>query len=202
VSASPNLTVVTDALCQRAYVRRDETAVGVEFRTGGEDVCEGGREEHPRRRRDRVAANAAALRGWDRILLAEARIPIVQDLPGVGENLHDHLQIRMQYKVKNVRTLNELANSFWGKAAMALEYFAVPHRPLTMPPSQLGAFARSDPVAADAEHRMARAAALARQVRRPAAPFPRSRRASATCGPLRAAGADRSADPGTIPRSS
>jgi choline dehydrogenase len=66
-------------------------------------------------------------------------------LPGVGENLHDHLQIRMQYKVKNVRTLNELANSPWGKLAMGLEYLLFRTGPLTMPPSQLGAFARSDP---------------------------------------------------------
>jgi choline dehydrogenase len=78
-------------------------------------------------------------------LLEKHQIGIVQDLPGVGENLHDHLQIRMQYKLKNARTLNGLANSFWGKAAMALEYFAFRTGPLTMPPSQAGAFARSDP---------------------------------------------------------
>ena len=69
-------------------------------------------------------------------------IPVVHDLPGVGENLHDHLQIRMQYKVKNVKTLNGIANSLWGKAAMALEYFAFRTGPLTMPPSQAGAFAQ------------------------------------------------------------
>src|ERR1700704_5801037 len=51
----------------------------------------------------------------------------------------------MQFKVKNVRTLNGIANSFWGKAAMALEYFVFRTGPLTMPPSQAGAFARSDP---------------------------------------------------------
>jgi choline dehydrogenase len=63
----------------------------------------------------------------------------------VGENLHDHLQIRMQYKVSSVETLNERANSLWGKAAMGLEYLLFRTGPLTMPPSQLGAFARSDP---------------------------------------------------------
>ena len=51
----------------------------------------------------------------------------------------------MQYKVKNVKTLNGIANSLWGKAAMALEYFAFRTGPLTMPPSQAGAFAKSDP---------------------------------------------------------
>jgi choline dehydrogenase len=78
-------------------------------------------------------------------LLQKRGIGVVHHLPGVGENLHDHLQIRMQFKVKNVRTLNGVANSFWGKAAMALEYFAFRTGPLTMPPSQAGAFARSDP---------------------------------------------------------
>ena len=78
-------------------------------------------------------------------LLSRHRIGTVHDLPGVGENLHDHLQIRMQYKVRNVKTLNGVANSFVGKAAMALEYFLFRTGPLTMPPSQAGAFARSDP---------------------------------------------------------
>jgi choline dehydrogenase len=78
-------------------------------------------------------------------LLKKHGIPVVRELPGVGENLHDHLQIRMQYKVKNVKTLNGVANSLLGKAAMAFEYFAFRTGPLTMPPSQAGAFARSDP---------------------------------------------------------
>jgi choline dehydrogenase len=78
-------------------------------------------------------------------LLKRHEIKPVQALPGVGENLHDHLQVRMQYKVKNVRTLNEMANSLWGKAAMGLEYLLRRTGPLTMPPSQLGAFAKSDP---------------------------------------------------------
>jgi choline dehydrogenase len=140
-----NLTVVTDAMVTR--VRFDgRTAVGVEFRTGGEErFAKAGRE---------VILAAGAI-GSPQILqlsgvgsgslLQKHGIPIVQDLAGVGENLHDHLQIRMQYKVKNVRTLNELANSYWGKAAMGLEYLLFRTGPLTMPPSQLGAFARSDP---------------------------------------------------------
>jgi choline dehydrogenase len=78
-------------------------------------------------------------------LLNRLQIPLIHDLKGVGENLQDHLQIRMQYKVKNVKTLNGVANSLFGKAAMALEYFAFRTGPLTMPPSQAGAFAKSDP---------------------------------------------------------
>jgi choline dehydrogenase len=77
-------------------------------------------------------------------LLNQFGIKPVQNLPGVGENLHDHLQIRMQYKVHGVKTLNTMANSLWGKAAMGLEYLLKRTGPLTMPPSQLGAFARSD----------------------------------------------------------
>ena len=78
-------------------------------------------------------------------LLNRYQIKTIQNLPGVGENLHDHLQIRMQYKVKGVRTLNELANSLFGKATMGLDYLFRRRGPLTMPPSQMGAFAKSDP---------------------------------------------------------
>ncbi len=78
-------------------------------------------------------------------LLKKHQIKTVQNLPGVGENLHDHLQIRMQYKVHGVKTLNTMVNSLWGKAAMGLEYLFRRTGPLTMPPSQLGAFAKSDP---------------------------------------------------------
>ncbi len=71
-------------------------------------------------------------------------VPVVHALKGVGENLQDHLQIRTIYKVKNTRTMNSRAGNFFGKALMALEYAALRTGPLTMPPSQLGAFARSD----------------------------------------------------------
>ncbi len=78
-------------------------------------------------------------------LLQDLGINVELNLPGVGENLHDHLQIRLMYKVKNVRTLNERANSLYGKMAMGLEYLFFRTGPLTMPPSQLGAFAKSSP---------------------------------------------------------
>jgi choline dehydrogenase len=77
-------------------------------------------------------------------LLREHGIAVRHDLPGVGGNLHDHLQIRMVWKVKGP-TLNERANSWIGKASMGLEYLFFKTGPLTMPPSQLGAFAKSDP---------------------------------------------------------
>lgn len=65
-------------------------------------------------------------------------------LPGVGENLQDHLQVRTIYQVSNTVTLNQRVNSMFGLAAMTLEYLLFKTGPLTMPPSQLGAFARSD----------------------------------------------------------
>jgi choline dehydrogenase len=77
-------------------------------------------------------------------------IPLRHDLPGVGENLQDHLQIRTIFKVSNTRTMNQRANSLAGKVSMGLEYLLFRKGPLTMPPSQLGAFARSDPGQASA----------------------------------------------------
>jgi len=65
-------------------------------------------------------------------------------LNGVGKNLQDHLQVRSVYKVSNTTTLNKRANSLVGKALMGIEYFLRKTGPLTMPPSQLGAFAMSD----------------------------------------------------------
>ena len=67
------------------------------------------------------------------------------DLPGVGANLQDHLQIRAVFKVKDVPTLNVLASSLWGKAKIGLEYALKRSGPMSMAPSQLGAFTRSDP---------------------------------------------------------
>jgi len=71
-------------------------------------------------------------------------VPLVQPLAGVGENLQDHLQLRMAFKVGGVRTLNTLARGPLMKAALALQYIATRRGPLTMSPSQLGVFARSD----------------------------------------------------------
>jgi len=63
----------------------------------------------------------------------------------VGANLQDHLQIRAVFKVQGVRTLNTQANSLWGKAMIGLEYALKRTGPMSMAPSQLGAFTRSDP---------------------------------------------------------
>ena len=78
-------------------------------------------------------------------LLKEHGIDVVHHLPGVGENLQDHLQLRPIYKVSGVRTLNEEYRSLFRKGQMALEYALFRKGPLTMAPSQLGAFTRSSP---------------------------------------------------------
>ena len=76
-------------------------------------------------------------------LLREHGVEVVHDLPGVGANLQDHLQIRSVYKVQGVKTLNTLASSLTGKALIGLEYALKRSGPMSMAPSQLGAFTRS-----------------------------------------------------------
>ncbi len=78
-------------------------------------------------------------------LLQQHGIGVLHDAPGVGANLQDHLQIRTVFKVQGVKTLNVMANSLWGKAAIGLEYALKRSGPMSMAPSQLGAFTRSDP---------------------------------------------------------
>ena len=72
-------------------------------------------------------------------------IPVRLDKPGVGGNLHDHLQLRMIFKVSGVKTLNEAYASIVQRASMGLDYLLRRRGPMTMAPSQLGAFTRSDP---------------------------------------------------------
>ncbi len=78
-------------------------------------------------------------------LLKQHGVELVMDLPGVGANLQDHLQIRAVFKVQGVKTLNTMANSLWGQAMIGLEYALKRTGPMSMAPSQLGAFTRSDP---------------------------------------------------------
>jgi choline dehydrogenase len=78
-------------------------------------------------------------------ILRDHGIDVVHALTGVGENLQDHLQVRCAFKVSGVKTLNERANSLFGKAGIALEYMLKRSGPMSMAPSQLGAFAKSDP---------------------------------------------------------
>ncbi len=140
----PNLTVITLAQVKKLRIEA-RRALGVEFFQGNEEV-------YAAARRETILAAGAI--GSPQILqlsgvgpgalLTQHGIPVVHEL-AVGENLQDHLQLRAAFKVKNVRTLNTMANSWWGKAKMALEYAVYRTGPLTMAPSQLGAFVKSDP---------------------------------------------------------
>ena len=144
-----NLTVVTRA---HAKKMRIEARDGVKRAMGIEYVVQGHGEQFAAARRSVILATGSI--GSPQILqlsgigpselLAKHGIAMVHELPGVGENLHDHLQIRLVYKVRDTVTLNRRANSLWGKAQMGLEYLFRKTGPLTMPPSQLGAFAKSD----------------------------------------------------------
>ncbi|MEJ7688013.1 MAG: GMC family oxidoreductase N-terminal domain-containing protein [Variovorax sp.] len=78
-------------------------------------------------------------------LLRQHGIDVVVDSPGVGANLQDHLQIRAVYKISDAPTLNVLASSMYGKAKIGLEYLFKRSGPMSMAPSQLGAFTRSSP---------------------------------------------------------
>ena len=149
VLSRSNLTVITNALVERVRIGRRNGALraeGVEFAHQHD-----GRMFAEARRETILAAGSIGspqllqLSGVGPAgLLSAHGITPLHDLGGVGENLHDHLQIRMQYKVKNTVTLNDRVNSLFGKVAMAAEYALFKTGPLTMPPSQLGAFARSD----------------------------------------------------------
>ena len=77
--------------------------------------------------------------------LRRSGIPVAHELAGVGGNLQDHLQIRAVYEVVGAKTLNTMANTLWGKALIGLEYALRRSGPMSMAPSQLGAFARSNP---------------------------------------------------------
>ena len=83
-------------------------------------------------------------------LLQQHQIEVKKDLPGVGENLQDHLQLRASYKVAGVKTLNKMAGNWLGKMKIGLQYALSQSGPMSMAPSQLGVFAKSDPSQASA----------------------------------------------------
>jgi choline dehydrogenase len=144
-----NLDIMTGCHVQRLKFADGENGkrcIGVEF-TGGDSNwhAEAGRE---------TILTAGAI-GSPQILqmsgigpaslLRQHGIPVVQDTPGVGENLQDHLQLRMVFKVQGAKTLNTMANHWFGKMKIGLEYALFQSGPMSMAPSQLGAFAKSDP---------------------------------------------------------
>jgi choline dehydrogenase len=148
-SARDNLTIMTGCQVQQCRLVQDEQGsrcVGVEFIGGGKSWFAESSQE---------TILAAGAIGSPSILqhsgigdsdqLRAAGITPRHHLPGVGANLQDHLQIRSIFKVQGAKTLNTMASTWWGKAKIGLEYVLRQTGPMTMAPSQLGAFTRSDP---------------------------------------------------------
>ncbi|WP_434580649.1 GMC family oxidoreductase N-terminal domain-containing protein [Pseudomonas sp. Z5-35] len=141
----PNLTILTEVEVDRVLLR-DDRAHAVSARWQGENMTFKARKE--------IVLCAGAVGSpsilqrsgiGPRSLLQRLGIGVVHELPGVGGNLQDHLQLRLIYQLENARTLNQIAGTLWGKMGMGLRYLYDRSGPLSMAPSQLGAFARSGP---------------------------------------------------------
>lgn len=141
----PNLTIITGALTERV-VFEGKRCVGVEYRGDGvsyiakarcEVVLSAGAVNSPQLLELSGVGNGARLQGLG--------IDVVHDVRGVGENLQDHLQLRMAFRVQHVRTLNTASAHWWGKLMIGMQYALFQSGPMSMSPSQLGAFAKSDP---------------------------------------------------------
>jgi choline dehydrogenase len=145
VRSRRNLAIVTDALVQ-AIELDGRRATGVR-------CARNGRIETIAARREVILAAGAI--GSPQILqlsgigpgaaLQAAGVPVRHDLAGVGQNLQDHLQVRCAYKVAGVKTMNERFQSLVQRASFAAQYVLTRRGPMTMAPSQLGAFVKSDP---------------------------------------------------------
>jgi choline dehydrogenase len=149
-ASRPNFTLWTNAHATRLLV---ETQADGSKRCVGCEVWDGKQKVEARATREVLLAAGSIgsphllqLSGIGPAeLLQQHGIGVVHDLPGVGENLQDHLQIRAVFKVDGVTTLNTLANSWWGKLKIGMEYALLRTGPMSMAPSQLGAFTRSSP---------------------------------------------------------
>ena len=141
----PNLRLETQVLVDRLVIENGR-AVGVRYMQNGRLM--------EARTRGEVILSAGSI-GSTQVLhrsgigpgewLSELGIETVRDRPGVGRNLQDHLQQRAIYKVSGIRTLNETYYSLPRRALMGIDYALRRRGPLTMAPSQLGIFTRSDP---------------------------------------------------------
>lgn len=145
----PNLTIWTEAQAEKLTMRRDADGA---MRCVGAAVNRGGKTMQVTAQREVILSAGAVnspqilqLSGIGPAAVLQAQgIEVLVDAP-VGENLQDHLQIRAVYKVTDAKTLNTLANSVIGKAMIGAEYVFKRSGPMSMSPSQLGAFTRSDP---------------------------------------------------------
>ena len=138
-----NLRIVTGALIERLSFNGTQVT-GVEFVLNYE-------KQHASARIETILAagaigSPAILQRsgiGDKSRLEALGVQTVHHLPGVGQNLQDHLQLRSIYQTQGIRSLNQIANSVFGKMMMGLEYAWRRGGPLSMAPSQLGAFAKS-----------------------------------------------------------
>jgi choline dehydrogenase-like flavoprotein len=140
----PNLRLLTNVLVERLVIEQGR-ATGIRFQQGNELI--------EARARSEVILAAGSI-GSTQILhrsgigpqewLAPLGIDVVCDRQGVGRKLQDHLQQRAIFKVSGVRTLNETYHSLMRRGWMGLDYLLRRRGPLTMAPSQLGIFTRSD----------------------------------------------------------
>jgi len=144
VRGRANLKIVTGALSDKLLFEGKHVR-GIEFHLGNE-VCTARSRIETVLAAGSIGSPAILQRSGigDPVFLQHLGIPVVHALPGVGQNLQDHLQLRSVFKVQGIKTLNKQANSLWGKAIMGLEYAFFRRGPLTMAPSQLGLFAYSD----------------------------------------------------------
>ncbi|NGX95453.1 MAG: choline dehydrogenase [Candidatus Afipia apatlaquensis] len=144
----PNLTIVTGAQVSALTFDSPDglRCTGVQYLGGGQP--------HEARAKQEVILAAGAIGSPQLLELAGIGQPdrlqalgirVRHALRGVGENLQDHLQLRSVVKVQGVRTLNTQAAHWWGKLGIGLQYAFNQSGPMSMAPSQLGAFARSDP---------------------------------------------------------
>ncbi|WP_426055187.1 GMC family oxidoreductase [Janthinobacterium sp. PSPC2-1] len=148
-SRRPNLTIMTGCHVERLLLETTESGprcTGIVFTGGGTQW------QATARRETLLTAGAIGspqllqLSGiGPAALLREHGITPVLDSPGVGGNLQDHLQLRMVFKVQGVKTLNVMASNLVGKMQIGLQYALFQSGPMSMAPSQLGAFAKSDP---------------------------------------------------------
>ncbi len=163
VSHRPNLTVYTDTHAVRLLLddhvddgQRRGAWTTAQHRVTGLRLLKDGQTVDVRARRE-VILSAGAIGSPHLLqvsgvgpagLLAQHDVPVVIDLPGVGENLQDHLQLRTVYRIRGARTVNTLHRNWITRAGMGLQYLVMRSGPMTMPPSTLGAFAKSDPALA------------------------------------------------------
>ncbi|EPX85988.1 GMC family oxidoreductase [Salipiger mucosus] len=141
----PNLRVVTQAQAEKVLFE-NRRAVGVQLRHEGRPARAMASGEVILSSGAIGSVQLLQLSGVGRgEYLKSLGIDVVHDRPEVGENLQDHLQVRCAYRVRNATTLNTLANTMGGKARIGLEYLLTRSGPMSMAPSQLGAFAYSSP---------------------------------------------------------